>query len=180
MKKNSIVFLILFFIFVTLVCVILLLFQNNRISEILEYSEIMKEGDRVSEFEMVCLNGCNIDTKNKIIIFIFFNTICKSCKDNVPDFQKLYNRYNKKGIDVIGISSDSIERTNEFLNTYKLNFPVVSDPKKRIINKFRVKYFPLVVLKNANSRILFYQKYGKSFSSVIAEIDNLILKKSLE
>ena len=54
-----------------------------------------------------------------------------SIKDNMNKFKKL-------GIQVLGVSCDSIERHQKFIEKYKLNFPLLSDEDQKVVNKYGV------------------------------------------
>jgi peroxiredoxin Q/BCP len=57
----------------------------------------------------------------------------ESCafRDNLKDFDKL-------GIDIIGISKDSVASHEKFIKKYDLNFPLASDESGSVCEKFGV------------------------------------------
>ena len=44
----------------------------------------------------------------------------------------------KRGAVVLGLSGDTIESHEKFKEKYELNFPLVSDPQKKIMEKYGV------------------------------------------
>jgi peroxiredoxin Q/BCP len=44
----------------------------------------------------------------------------------------------KAGAVVLGVSADSVDSHRKFKNKYKLSFPLLSDPKKDVIEKYGV------------------------------------------
>lgn len=174
--KNNKIFLYLIAILILLISggVVLIVLQNQKLSEVIEYSKSMKAGDKGYDFQVICLNGEEFNTKGESVLMIFFNTGCKSCTEQVDDMQKVHDHYIKKGIKVIGISSDSNIRTRNFILKHKLNFPVTADPKQIIIRQYRVKYFPLLVVMDEKNKILFYQQYGQSISDAMTKIEKII------
>ena len=49
----------------------------------------------------------------------------------------------------MGISADQVDRQNEFASTNSLNFPLLSDPERRIAKQFGVKRIGPVPSKRA-------------------------------
>ncbi len=64
------------------------------------------------------------------IVLIFWATWCDPCKQQMPLYQQLYQRYQEQGLQVVAISMDgpeSIARANATVRRLGLTFPVVSD-----------------------------------------------------
>ncbi len=80
-------------------------------------------------------------------------------RDNTPgctlegqDFAKHYPKFKKLGVEVFGVSNDSLESHEKFLKKYSFPFPLVSDPEQELCEKFSV-----IKLKNM---------YGKKFKGI--------------
>lgn len=52
-------------------------------------------------------------------------------RDNFSDFKKIKTS-------VLGVSADSIEKHQKFAAKYKLPFPLLSDPEKKVLEKYGV------------------------------------------
>ena len=59
------------------------------------------------------------------VLAVFFKISCPTCQFTLPFLERL-----KPNVAVIGISQDDADATKEFLDHFKLTFPVVIDPKK--------------------------------------------------
>ena len=53
----------------------------------------------------------NSKLENKVIVFQIMGTWCPNCMDETAYLSKIYNKYNKSGLEIIGLA---YERTNEF------------------------------------------------------------------
>ena len=44
------------------------------------------------------------DLRGKVILLNFWGTWCGPCRMELPDFVKLYDKYNKDGLEIVGIT----------------------------------------------------------------------------
>lgn len=107
-------------------------------------SDKLKVGDKAPNIVAETFGGDKIkldDYKNKKIVALYFypkdNTpTCTkeacSMRDGSKDFEKL-------GIQILGVSTDSVKSHENFKNKYDLNFPLLSDKSKEIIKAYGVK-----------------------------------------
>jgi peroxiredoxin Q/BCP len=107
-------------------------------------SSKLKVGDHAPKLEAESFGGEKIDLgdyKNKKIVALYFypkdNTpTCTkeacSIRDGSKDFEKL-------GIQVLGVSTDSVKSHENFKKKHNLNFPLVSDKSKEIIKAYGVE-----------------------------------------
>ena len=107
-------------------------------------SDKLKVGDRAPNIEAATFGGDKIKlddyTSKKIVVVYFYpkdNTpTCTkeacSIRDGSKDFEKL-------GIQVLGVSTDSVKSHESFKKKHALNFPLLSDKSKEIIKAYGVK-----------------------------------------
>ncbi|MGB4057948.1 MAG: thioredoxin-dependent thiol peroxidase [Alphaproteobacteria bacterium] len=102
----------------------------------------LKPGDAAPDFCMPTDgNGTVrlIDFKGRKLVLYFYpkddtpGCTMESCdfRDQLPDFNRL-------GIDIIGISKDSVARHDKFKKKYDLNFPLASDEKGDVCERYGV------------------------------------------
>jgi peroxiredoxin len=81
------------------------------------------------DFSLPQLNGETLnlsDYRGKVVLLDFWATWCDPCRDEVPHFVELQNRYGDQGFQVIGVSmDDSPEPVRDFYQQFKMNYPVV-------------------------------------------------------
>jgi len=114
--------------------------------------------EKAPDFSLKTINNKTIklsDYKGKTIILNFFATWCPSCKMEIPDFVKFYNKNKDKGIVIIGICVGSKETDiKEIIKEYKISYPVcISDGK--IENAYGgIRFVPTTFIIDRNGYII--------------------------
>ena len=103
---------------------------------------MLNVGDFAPEFALEDINGNIVrlsDFKGKRVVVYFYP------KDNTPGctrqacaFAGAYAEFKKRGIEVIGISRDSIESHVRFAEKHSLPFVLLSDPELEAIKAYGV------------------------------------------
>ena len=105
---------------------------------------MLKEGDKAPEF---CLKG--IDEKGeekefclkdflgkKVVLYFYPKDNTPGCTQEACDFRDNIARVKDKGAVVLGVSPDSINSHKKFFEKYGLNFPLLSDPDKKVAESY--------------------------------------------
>jgi peroxiredoxin len=86
------------------------------------------------EFSLSDLEGKAVrlsDLRGKVVLLDFWATWCEPCKDEIPQFVGLQDRYRDQGLVVLGVSmDDSPDPVKKFYAQYKMNYPVVMGTAK--------------------------------------------------
>jgi thiol-disulfide isomerase/thioredoxin len=71
------------------------------------------------------------DWKGKVVLVDFWATWCPPCVEGLPKLKKLYVDYHAKGLEIVGVSSDSdVAQLKDFLGRNKdMPWPQVAEPK---------------------------------------------------
>ena len=103
---------------------------------------MLEKGTKTPEFSLPDENGeirSLSDYKGKKLILYFYP------KDNTPGctkqacgFAELYPQFNEKGVEVIGISKDSVASHKKFKDKYSLPFTILSDTELETIKAYDV------------------------------------------
>ena len=87
---------------------------------------------KAPDFMLADLDG-NVMTysayEGQVVLLTFWGTWCGPCRQEIPDFIKLYDEFNNEGLEIIGIAiqSGGAESIKKFSDYYKINYPVLTD-----------------------------------------------------
>ncbi len=101
-------------------------------------------GDKIPNFSAKDSNGNDFDSdsiigKKPVVIYFYPKDNTPGCTAQACSFRDQYEDFKDLGAEVIGISSDSIDSHEKFIQKYKLPFILLSDSDKKIRNLFGVK-----------------------------------------
>jgi len=87
---------------------------------------------KAPDFTLVSLEGDMFtlsDLRGKVILLNFWATWCYPCKIEIPDLNKLQEKYQDKGFDVVGITltSGSPGQISKFAEEWGMNYKVLTD-----------------------------------------------------
>ena len=131
------------------------------------------------------------DMKDKVILINFWATWCGPCRLEIPDFNELYTKYNKKGFEVLSISiSDTKEQLINFLKAYKIDYPLLygspSEIEKIVTDYGGVYSIPMSFLVGPENQILriypgaILKQYDPNmFADLVYNIESSILQLNI-
>ncbi len=92
------------------------------------------------------------------VVIIFWATWCEPCKQQLPLYQQLYERYKERGLQVVAVSMDGAEtiaRAAPTVNRLGLEFPVVSDLDTAVTSRLNPRRgAPFTVWVDRSGRIV--------------------------
>ena len=60
-----------------------------------------------------------------VVVCNFWATWCAPCREEIPLFITLYDRYRNRGLDVVGIGIDNLPNIVEFASNLKITYPLL-------------------------------------------------------
>lgn len=114
---------------------------------------------------------------SKIILVEFFDVFCPVCQKTAPLLNRVYNLIKEdkmlsKDVKMIGIGiGTQPEFLPTYIKTFKVEFPLFTDPNKEINDKLKLQGVPHTVLVGKNGKILM-SHIGKieNFDAFVGEI----------
>jgi cytochrome c biogenesis protein CcmG, thiol:disulfide interchange protein DsbE len=113
--------------------------------------------------------------KGHVLVMDFFATWCKPCRLSIPHLIALNNRYNKKGLQVLGMSLDEggEKAVKAFIVDKKINYPVAM-ANEEIFNDFGLRSLPTLFVLNKKGVIV--ERYFGFNDDIAKSMEALIIK----
>jgi peroxiredoxin len=135
-------------------------------------------GLMAEDFTTEDINGNTIklsDLKGKIVVINFWFSHCQPCVAEMPELNKLVEKYKSKDIVFISITFDDKEKVEKFLSNTKFNYtPIVG--AMTIIQKYNVNSFPSNLIIDKKGEII-YRKIGAFVDELDFKIATLLKEK---
>lgn len=102
------------------------------------------------------------DLKGKVVLVDFWAAWCEPCKEALPHYNKLYQKYKNHGVVFIGINEDDDLRLRDtFLKANSPDFPMYADSSQQMIKDFKVQAIPsLFVFDRKQKAVALYRGYS--------------------
>ena len=107
-------------------------------------------------FSLTALDGkvYNLDAlRGHVVLLNFWATWCPPCRKEMPDMQKLYERFKEKGLIVLAVSDEKRETVEGFLAKQDYTFPILLDPDRKTNTAFYVEGIPKSFLFDRQGRL---------------------------
>lgn len=103
---------------------------------------MLKEGSKAPDFTATNQNGEKVklsDLKGKRVVLYFYpKDDTPGCTKEACSFRDADDVYTKKGIKVLGVSTDSESSHQKFISKFSLPFDLLADTDKNIVEKYGV------------------------------------------
>ena len=95
-----------------------------------ENKKLLEEATKkLSELSFLTLDGKEVrlsDYKGKVVLVNFWASWCPPCKEEMPIFEKVYQKYSNKDFVILAVNMDTSEGAlKEFLEKNRYSFPIV-------------------------------------------------------
>ena len=137
-----------------LVLAIVYTIYNNATKEKVE---VLGIGDQAPDFTLLDLNGEEhrlSDYKGQGVFLNFWGTWCKPCAKEMPAMDRQYEIYKEQGVQILAVNiAQSDFEVERFASQYGLDFPIVIDKTKSVMEAYNIDPLPTTLLINPEGEI---------------------------
>ena len=115
------------------------------------------------------------DFRGKVVMLNFWATWCPPCRREMPSMQRLYEKFNERGLVVVAVNQfEDPDLVFEFTGRLSLEptFPILFDRESRVSEQFKVKGLPTTYLLDKQGKIRYRAIGGREFDH--PEVEALI------
>lgn len=102
----------------------------------------IKTGTKVPAFSLPTTGGGTWSLKDaagrKLVIYFYPRDLTSGCTREAQEFRDLYGAFGKAGVEVVGVSRDSVASHDKFAAKETLPFPLLADTDERLCRMFDV------------------------------------------
>ncbi len=113
------------------------------------------------------------------ILVSFWATWCKPCKEELKEYNKLYNEYSDDGLNVLAISIDnekSLPKVKPYIKTNGYDFTVLLDPNSEVARMYYAQMVPYsIIIDNKGEIVYTHLGYKKGDELKVKEIITKLL-----
>src|SRR5882724_12732258 len=102
----------------------------------------VKIGSKIKDFSLPASGDSTWTLKDgageKLVIYFYPKDMTGGCTKESQDFRDLYKAFRKAGVNIVGVSRDSVKSHDKFIDKEKLPFPLLCDAEEKLCKLFDV------------------------------------------
>lgn len=128
-------------------------------------SGVVEVGRPAPRYAATSLQGDSVSLaglRGDVVLLNIWATWCHPCRTEIPELERLHERYRAQGLQVIGVSVDvggEDAAVGEFATEYGVTYPVWRDPEGRVSTLFAAIGVPATYLIGRDGTLL-WRKVG--------------------
>ena len=128
-------------------------------------------GKIAPDFELQSLEGKSVklsDFRGKNVVLNFWASWCPPCREEMPEFQRIYAE-NSDSLIMIGVNlQESKENAESFVKKFGITFPILLDPNAQVKDMYGVFTQPVTYFIDSSGKII-DKKFGPLTNEEINE-----------
>lgn len=140
----------------------------------IEQKSILDIGNKLPQIELYDQDSNLIklsDIKAKYVLIDFWASWCVPCREEMPNLKTLYEKYQKEGFEIYGISVDqSKESWIEAMNEDKITWKNVFDINAEVATKLNIETIPYSILIDKKGKIIAKKLQGEELTKKMEEL----------
>ena len=111
------------------------------------------------DFTLRSLNGPNLrlkEQRGKVVLVNFWATWCAPCREEMPQLNKLFDKYRASGFNLLGVNVDEDSRNAAGIaSQLGVKFPVLLDSDQAVSKLYALSAMPSTLLIDRDGRLRF-------------------------
>ncbi len=133
------------------------------------------------DFKLKDLMGKEVslsDYEGKVLFLNFWATWCGPCRAEIPDFIEVYDEYRDKGLEILGVSVDTIssDKVLQFVMKNEMNYPVVMATRDLFKDYPQPRAIPTTLIIDGKGKIR-HRQVGLMSKEMLIRIFNELSKE---
>ncbi|AFZ70231.1 Peroxiredoxin [Caldisphaera lagunensis DSM 15908] len=104
---------------------------------------MLKEGNLAPDFELTSNNGEKVKLSNFkgrfVVLYFYPRAMTAGCTREGLRFNELYDDFKKLNVEILGVSTDSVDKIKKFSERYGFKFKLLSDAEGYVVGLYGVK-----------------------------------------
>ena len=115
------------------------------------------KGDTAPDFTLTALDGSPWSLsgrRGKVVLLNFWATWCEPCRKELPQLERLHQRFSTNGLAVVGLSDENVDEVRQFLSENGITYPTLHDHASLALSRYRVSVIPTSLIISRDGRLL--------------------------
>jgi peroxiredoxin len=131
------------------------------------------------DFTLHAMTGPNLqlkDQRGRVVMVNFWATWCGPCRQEMPQLNRLYEKYRAAGFVLLGVNvDDDASKAAEVANKLGVTFPVLLDTDKRVSKLYDLSTMPSTVIIDRDGKVRYVHRgyltgYEDNYEKQIREL----------
>lgn len=93
--------------------------------------------------------------RGRVVLVYFWSIYCGACRMATPDLIRLHRTFENRGLSIVGVSDDPIDRLQQAAGTLSLGFPLVHDMDAKVGGSYWVTGVPAFYLVDRSGNVAY-------------------------
>jgi cytochrome c biogenesis protein CcmG/thiol:disulfide interchange protein DsbE len=136
------------------------------------------ESGPAPDFTLTMLDGSQMrlaDLKGKVVVINFWASWCGPCRDEAPALQAIWEKYQDKGVVVMGVAyTDTEKGAKAFISEFNQTYPNGLDIGTKISELYSITGVPETFIIDREGKVAAFMMVAISEQSLSARIDQVL------
>jgi peroxiredoxin len=131
------------------------------------------------DFTLHSMSGPNMrlkEQRGRVVMVNFWATWCAPCRQEMPQLNRLYQKYRSAGFVLLGVNvDDDPSKAAEVATKLGVTFPVLLDPEKNVSKLYDLSTMPSTVIIDRDGKVRYVHRgylagYEDNYEKQIREL----------